>query len=452
MSSDWTLTTVEDIAASRPAALATGPFGSSISAKYFADAGVPVIRGANLSADVAIRLSDEGLVFVSEAKAAEFQRSVAERGDLVFTCWGTINQVGLIDRSSRYNRYIISNKQMKLSVDPMKADSLFLYYLFSGPDKQAEILSNGIGSSVPGFNLGQLKKHELLLPPVSDQRRIAATLGLLDDRIALLRETNATLEAIAQALFKSWFVDFDPVRAKQLGLAPAGMDEATAALFPATDEEWQAQASRLAVSDMIASGALLIGDGYRAKNDELGQPGVPFVRAGDLDAGQITPTKDYLAEPAVKAAFTKMAKPGDTAFTSKGTIGRFAFVDDASGAAVYSPQVCFWRSLRTDIVEPAYLHYWMKSAAFKIQVDVVRGQAAIMDYVSLADQRRMRLDIPPIGVQKRFAEVGRVILEQISSNRAMATYLTSVRDALLPRLISGQLRLPKVEADADLFT
>ena len=178
MSSEWRLTTVEEIAAPRPAAMATGPFGSSISAKYFVPSGVPVIRGGNLSADVTVRFNDEGLVFVSEEKASEFQRSTAVRGDLVFTCWGTINQVGLVDASSRHARYIVSIKQMKLSVDSTKVDSLFLYYLFSGPEKQADILNNGIGSSVPGFNLGQLKKHELLLPPVTGARADRSDAGL----------------------------------------------------------------------------------------------------------------------------------------------------------------------------------------------------------------------------------------------------------------------------------
>ncbi|MEN1713046.1 restriction endonuclease subunit S, partial [Pseudomonas aeruginosa] len=72
--------------------------------------------------------------------------------------------------------------------------------MFSGPVKQSEILDNGIGSSVPGFNLGQLRQHEVLLPPLEEQKRIADFLETLDDRIVLLRETNATLEAIAQAL------------------------------------------------------------------------------------------------------------------------------------------------------------------------------------------------------------------------------------------------------------
>jgi type I restriction enzyme S subunit len=102
MSSEWRVATVEDIAAPYPTALATGPFGSAISSKYFLDSGVPVIRGSNLSADVSTRLIDDGLVFVSPEKAGEFQRSVVNRGDLVFTCWGTINQVGLIDSRSKF--------------------------------------------------------------------------------------------------------------------------------------------------------------------------------------------------------------------------------------------------------------------------------------------------------------------------------------------------------------
>ena len=88
---------------------------------------MPVIRGSNLSQDVGIRLLDDGLVFLTEEKAKEFKRSMAQRGDLVFTCWGTIDQVGLIDDRARFREYVISNKQMKLTPDPRKADTLFLY-------------------------------------------------------------------------------------------------------------------------------------------------------------------------------------------------------------------------------------------------------------------------------------------------------------------------------------
>src|SRR5579864_3082902 len=156
--SEWPLVAVEDIAAKSDNALATGPFGSSIGTETFRSAGVPVIRGSNLSADVACRLDDSSLVFIEQELANKFQRSAAVPGDLVFTCWGTVNQIGLIDGRSRYPRYIVSNKQMKLTLDPGKADPLFMYYWFSAPGGQQQILSAAIGSSVPGFNLGQLRR------------------------------------------------------------------------------------------------------------------------------------------------------------------------------------------------------------------------------------------------------------------------------------------------------
>src|SRR5689334_23218014 len=133
MADEWREVAIDQLKAPSDNALATGPFGSSIGSRFFSSSGVPVIRGGNLSEDIGIRLSDQGLVFLSPDKAREFSRSTVREGDLIFTCWGTVNQVGLIDGRARHREYIISNKQMKLTPDPAKADSLFLYYLFSGP-------------------------------------------------------------------------------------------------------------------------------------------------------------------------------------------------------------------------------------------------------------------------------------------------------------------------------
>ena len=211
---DWTRYTVDQLKAPAPNALATGPFGSAISSRHFIKEGIPVIRGSNLSKDVGTRLNDDGLAFVSERKAKEFSRSLAKTGDLIFTCWGTIDQVGLIDDRSQFQEYVVSNKQMKLTPNPRTTCSLFLYYLFSSPLMRDQILIQGIGSSVPGFNLGQLRSMTLNIPPLPEQRAIAHILGTLDGKIELNRRMNQTLEEMARALFKSWFVDFDPVHAK----------------------------------------------------------------------------------------------------------------------------------------------------------------------------------------------------------------------------------------------
>jgi len=113
----------------------------------------------------------------------------------------------------------------------------FLSYLLQSPEYREIFSRIATGTTISNLSQDALKKISVRLPPKPIQDEVATTLGALDDRITLLRETNATLEAIAQAIFKSWFVEFDPVRAKQEGRAPEGMDEATAALFPDSFEE-----------------------------------------------------------------------------------------------------------------------------------------------------------------------------------------------------------------------
>ena len=150
---EWSTFLLGELGAPSKHAFATGPFGSSISKKFFLDEGIPVIRGSNLSTEIEVTLNEEGLVFVDEEKAQKFSRSIARRGDLVFTCWGTVGQVGLISDTTRYDRYIVSNKQMKMTPDPSRVEPLFLYYLLSSPRMVHEVTSQAIGTSVPGFNL-----------------------------------------------------------------------------------------------------------------------------------------------------------------------------------------------------------------------------------------------------------------------------------------------------------
>ncbi|WP_176710138.1 restriction endonuclease subunit S [Streptomyces sp. Wb2n-11] len=160
-----------------------------------------MIRGSNLSLDIGSRLIDDGIIFVDESKAVEFPRSIARKGDLIFTCWGTIGQIGLVDERSRFDRYIVSNKQMKLTPNPQTVDSLFLYYALSNPSAVAQVQGDAIGSSVPGFNLTQLRKVEISCPSLPEQQEIAKILGALDDKIAVNERIVATGMDLGEARF-----------------------------------------------------------------------------------------------------------------------------------------------------------------------------------------------------------------------------------------------------------
>ncbi|ARH12204.1 restriction endonuclease subunit S [Pseudomonas aeruginosa] len=457
MSSEWRVAKVEEIAAPYSTALATGPFGSAISSKYFVDSGVPVIRGSNLSADTSTRLIDADLVFVSHEKANEFQRSVAKRGDLVFTCWGTINQVGLIDGRSKFDSYIVSNKQMKLTINPAKADHRFIYYVFSGPAKQNEILENGIGSSVPGFNLGQLKRHEILLPPVQEQIRIADFLETLDDRIILLRETNATLEAIAQALFKSWFVDFDPVRAKAEGRQPEGIDATTAALFPDSFEKSELGLVPKGWS-LVPFGELLAhtigGDWGDESPSDKNDTRVAIIRGTDIpDLQQSAANRVPIRYTSSKKLSTRKLQDGDLVLEVSGgskdqPTGRALYLTDhllgQFGCPVEPASFCrLLRPASRDIgvllgQQLTYIYSIGKTWEYQNQ------STGIANFQTAHFLESELVVVPSPEVLSEFSEMVRPMIDR--AHQSQIRELTQLRDTLLPHLISGQLRLPEAQA------
>lgn len=287
-------------------------------------------------------------------------------------------------------------------------DPKYLRYYLVNPAMQQELLAMaGAGATRNALTKGMIEQLEVVAPEeVDDQRAISHILGTLDDKIELNRRMNETLEALARAIFKSWFVDFDPARAK--------------------------------ARELIAEGILQIGDGYRAKNEELGVEGVPFIRAGELNNGFDTANADRLKPDRIPAAKGKQSNVGDIAFTSKGTVGRFARVGEHTEPFVYSPQICFWRSLRPDVIHPAILYCWMQSGEFVSQIDGVAGQTDMAPYVSLRDQKAM--EVPRFHEsQTQVGEMIGPLLHLIAENQAESRSLAKLRDTLLPKLLSREL-------------
>ena len=228
--SGWQNLTLGDIAEAE-FGLVDGPFGSNLPASCYTVDGIPVVRGSNLSLG-GVRFKIGNFVFVSEETAKSLARSICFPDDIIFTKKGTLGQTGIIPRDTKYSRFLLSSNQMKLTVSKDVADPLFVYYYVSSPARREKIVRESTASGVPKINVAYLRQFSIKLPPLNEQRAITRTLGGLDDKIELNRQMNRTLEAMAQALFKSWFVDFDPVTAKAAGRKPYGMSEANAALFP----------------------------------------------------------------------------------------------------------------------------------------------------------------------------------------------------------------------------
>ena len=190
--------------------------------------------------------------------------------------------------------------------------------------------------------------------------------------------------------------------------------------------EWH----RHEVSGLVAEGVLFVGDGYRAKNQELSNSGLPFARARNIDDGFRFDGADCFPADDIGRVGNKVSRPGDVVFTSKGTVGRFAFVRPGTPRFVYSPQLCFWRSLDRNVIEPRFLFYWMSGREFYVQFKGVAGQTDMAEYVSLGDQRQMHMTLPSISEQRTIAHILGTLDDKIELNRRMNETLEAMARAL----------------------
>ncbi|MCL1985730.1 MAG: restriction endonuclease subunit S, partial [Betaproteobacteria bacterium] len=189
---------------------------------------------------------------------------------------------------------------------------------------------------------------------------------------------------------------------------------------------WQATTTEY----LINEGLLKIGDGYRAKNSEFTSTGFPFARAGNINNGFLFSNADHLPTQYKEVVGDKISETGDVVFTSKGTVGRFGFVTEKIQKFVYSPQLCFWRSLKRDKIISKFIYYWMHGDEFVGQADVLKGQTDMADYVNLADQRRMKITLPPPSEQKAIAAVLSSLDDKIDLLHRQNATLEAMAEAL----------------------
>lgn len=279
-------------------------------------------------------------------------------------------------------------------------------------------MQHSTGSTMASLNGATIGRIPIALPSHYEQTRVAEILEALDDRITLLRETNATLEAIAQALFKSWFVDFDPVRAKMEGRAPEGMDEATAALFPDALEEselgWVPKGWLPIRLDSFLE--LAYGKALKAENRIPGP--VPVYGSGGITGWHEKPLID---RPSIIVG-------------RKGTVGSLYW----ESRPFYPIDTVFYVKAKRPLT---YCHQLLKT----LGLHDMNTDAAVP---GLNRENVYRLLVPdaPANVLAVFDASANALRNSIDHNETQAQTLSTLRDTLLPRLISGQLRLPEAEA------
>ena len=189
--------------------IAAGPFGSNLKVSCFVKYGFPIIDGANLKG---FKVTDNITKYVTEEKACSLYRSIAHRNDVVVTISGTLGQIAYIPFDSKFEEYLCSQRQFRVTFNTDRVHVPYLVYYFHSREGQHKILSFANQTGVPALSqpLKNFRNIEVNLPDINTQKRIASVLKSLDDKIELNTKINENLEQQAQAIFKSWFVDFEP--------------------------------------------------------------------------------------------------------------------------------------------------------------------------------------------------------------------------------------------------
>ncbi|AVG17754.1 type I restriction endonuclease subunit S [Chromobacterium vaccinii] len=310
----------------------------------------------------------------------------------------------------------------------------FLKYVLLA--ERSSFLRFASGTTHQTIYFPEVKAFHVALPSLTIQQGIVDVLSTLDDRITLLRETNATMEAIAQALFKSWFVDFDPVRAKMEGRAPEGMDEAAAALFPDGFEEsglgLVPRGWNICALDEIATylNGLALQKFPPAGNDDL-----PVIKIAQLRKGDTVGAD--MASRNIKPEY--IIQNGDVLFSWSGSLE----VDIWCGGEGALNQHLF---KVTSAKFPKWFYYlWTKHHLEHFR-QIAASKATTMGHIQRSHLSAAKVVVPCPRVLNTAHEILDKVVERIIENSLQAKNLAALRDTLLPRLISGQLRLPEAEA------
>jgi len=383
---EWEVCTVDDIKSNEKKSVISGPFGSNISAKYFVPTGVPVVRGNNLSLNLSIKFNDSGFVFITEKKADELG-TWATKDDLIFTAVGTIGQVGLLTGKESFQNYIISNKQLRLRINTEKVLPLFAYYWFASPKMVDVIIQRNTGSSVPLINLSVLKSLNVPVPSLPEQKAIASVLSSLDDKIDLLHRQNQTLERMAEILFRQWFIE-------------------------KADEAW-----RIVKLENIVS----LKQGKYVKPDIISdkhfQEFIYPLYGGNGIRGYLS-TYDYAS--------------AKVAITCRGNgCGLIQLLNPFS--TVSNSCIVFDND---DSISTWYLVYCSKHLDF---ASVTSGSA--QPQITITDIGKLEISIPDKETLNKFDEQVKLSEEKILKNQIQIRTLEKLRDTLLPKLMSGEVRV-----------
>jgi type I restriction enzyme S subunit len=406
MNSEWKIYTLGNILTSK--GYIRGPFGSALRRNELFDFGIPVYEQQH-----AIYGVRDFRFFVSDEKFQEMKRFETKPNDLIISCSGTIGKVSIIGEIDP--KGIISQALLLLRVNTDIVLPQYLQYFFSSKEGYNAIVSRSTGSvQVNISKRADIEQIPILLPSLATQREIAATLSALDDKIAVNTKLNHNLEQMAQAIFKSWFVDFEPFG----GVMP---------------DNWEF----FNLGDLCVT--VTKGTTPTTLKRQFVEKGINFVKAESiLDNHSIDFNKLASIDEETNTLLGRsIIQAEDIIFTIAGTLGHFSFVGADILPANTNQAVAIIR-VDTSKINPIVLYSFF-IGGLHLDFYTRNIQQAVQANLSLTTIKALPLLMPPKETLAEYSAVIEPLFKQISQNNSENQKLTEVRDKLLPRLMSGEL-------------
>ncbi len=392
----------------------------------------------------------EGLVFILDEHAAQLQGATVQSGDILLNITGdgvTFGRASLAPLDilpACVNQHVTIIRPI-----PEFCSSGYLLSYLTHPLIKKYIESFDSGGSRRAITKGHIENFEIPLPSLSEQQAIATILGSLDSKIELNRQMNETLESMARAIFKSWFVDFDPVQAKMEGREPYGMDAETATLFPDSFQDsvlgdipkgWKVDS----IGDVIK---VVGGSTPGTKNPAYWENGsIHWATPKDLaslSSPVLLDTERCITELGLQQISSGLLPKGTVLLSSRAPIGYLAITEIP--IAINQGFI----AMGCDSVLPNhYVLHWLKE-----NMSIIEGRAngTTFQEISKANFRPIPIIIPPNNILERFDNLASVCHKQIVNNLKESHTLTTIRDTLLPKLLSGEIRVKDAEKYADAY-
>ena len=399
-----------------------------------------LIRSQNV---LDFQFSFDGLAKINDDQAKALSNVEVLEGDVLLNITGDsvarCCQVDVMSLPARVNQHVCIIRPKRDKLDPR-----FLKYLLLEPNYKNHLLTlASAGATRNALTKGMVEELEIPKVDITDQKAIAQILGTLDDKIELNREMNQTLEEMAKAIFKSWFVDFDPVRAKAEG-RPTGLPPEISDLFPAEFTDSEIGEIPKGWSESTFGEIADIQNGYAFKSKDWNEEGtIPVVKIGNVKPMLVDVESCSRVDSQTVAGLERFRlSSGDALIGMTGYVGEVGLVPKVNELPYLNQRV--GRLIAQAPSDYSFMVVMTRRKEFKLKVENL-GTGSAQANVSASSIKSIKVVAPSSDLKEKFGEVINPIIDRILTAAAEIEVLSELRDTLLPKLISGELRIPDAE-------